>query len=173
MLNMRAGLDGKEVLRCFASALPQHPGYELFVYADNLFFPYLPRMHPSSIGGGGSETMTFSIEDMAKTANANGVTMYMVDGADDRSEMSNAADGEMPDAQSAFIQYDNTASAIQAVARITGGMALTHTSNFDVAMGIRRHDLESYYSLGSCNQESPKKTRNVGRPPDGHTRNAF
>ncbi|HJW92819.1 MAG TPA: VWA domain-containing protein, partial [Thermoanaerobaculia bacterium] len=161
MLNMLAGLDGKKVMIYAGSALPQHPGYELFVYADNLFFPYLPRMHPSSIGGGGSETMTFSIEDMAKTANANGVTMYMVDGADDRSEMSNAADGEMPDAQSAFIQYDNTASAFQAVARITGGMALTHTSNFDVAMETVAHDLESYYSLGYRQQESPKKTRNV------------
>jgi hypothetical protein len=85
----------------------------------------------------------------------------MVDGADDRSEMSNAADGEMPDAQSAFIQYDNTASAFQAVARITGGMALTHTSNFDVAMETVAHDLESYYSLGYRQQESPKKTRNV------------
>lgn len=169
VLNMLAGLDGKKVMIYAGSSLPRHPGHELFVMADNLFLPLLPRLMPSSIGGGSAEPMTFSIEGMAKTANANGVTMYMIDGADDKAiDLPNAAQGEMPDSQSAFIEYDNTASAFQAVAQITGGMALTHTSDFDLAMNTVAQDLDSYYSLGYRQQESPKKQRNVVVKVKGH-----
>jgi VWFA-related protein len=169
VLNMLAGVDGKKVMIYAGSALPRHPGHELFVYADNLFLPFVPRAMPSSIGGGSSESMTFSIEGMARTANANGVTMYMIDGADEKAlELSTAADGSQPDAQSAFIEYDNTAAAFQAVAQITGGMALTHTSNFDLAMNTVAQDLDSYYSLGYRQQESAKKQRNVVVKVKGH-----
>ena len=169
VLNMLAGLEGKKVMIYAGSSLPRHPGHELFVYADNLFMPYLPRMQSSSIGGGSSESMTFSIEGLAKTANANGVTMYMIDAADDKAlNLPSAAQGEMPDSQSSFIEYDNTAAAFQAVAQITGGMALTHTSDFDLAMNTVAQDLDSYYSLGYRQQESAKKQRNVVVKVKGH-----
>ena len=169
VLSMLAGLDGKKVMIYAGSSLPKHPAHELFVFADNLFLPYLQRAIPSSMGGGTAETMTFPIEAMAKTANANGVTMYMLDAADSKNlDLPNAQDAAPPDEFAGFIEYDNTAGAFQAVAQITGGMALTYTTNFDLALNTVAQDLDSYYSLGYRQQESPNKQRNVVVKVKGH-----
>lgn len=163
VLGMVAGVDGKKVMIYAGSALPRKPAYDLFVFADHLFYPYLRNFHPSSIGGGNTAiSMTLSIEELAKTANANGVTMYMIDAADEtKGLMSTAADTVVPDAQAAFADYDNTASAFQAVAQLTGGIALTHTENFDSALETVAHDLDNYYSLGYRQNGEGRKQRNV------------
>ena len=161
ILSTLAGLEGKKVMIYAGAALPKHPARELFIFADNLFSPYLRQFRPSAMGNL-SASMTVSIEKLAKNANANGVTMYMIDGGDETRElMPSAAEQSLPDPGAAFAEYDNTASAFQAVARITGGMALTHSANFDLAMETIGRDLENYYSLGYRQNEGPKKERNV------------
>ena len=47
-----------------------------------------------------------------------------------------------------FLTFTNTAMAYQTLARISGGLALTNTSNFDSAFQTLADDLNSYYSLG-------------------------
>src|ERR1041385_2431498 len=148
VLNMLAGLDGKKVMIYAGSALPRYPGQEIFVYADTLIAPYVGGTRGASKPRF-TRPMTFSIESMAKTANANGVTLYMLDAADEKGgDLPSAEEGEMHDQQAAFVEYNNTADAFQAVAQLTGGIALTHTANFDLALNTVARDLDSYYSLG-------------------------
>src|SRR5437588_762310 len=47
-----------------------------------------------------------------------------------------------------FMTFTNTAIAYQTLARISGGLAITNTSNFDSALQTVANDLNSYYSLG-------------------------
>lgn len=47
-----------------------------------------------------------------------------------------------------FSRDANTASALQTIASITGGVAITRSSNFDLAFDTITRDLSSYYSLG-------------------------
>jgi len=162
VLAMLGGMDGKKAMIYAGAALPKRPARELLVFADNLFSPYLRNFRPSQMNARNLSTMSISIEGMAKTANANGVTVYMIDGADEsRGILPNAGDEFAPDSQAEFTEYDNTAQAFQVVAKLTGGIALTHTQNFDLAMDTVARDLDNYYSLGYRQESGEKKERKV------------
>jgi VWFA-related protein len=162
VLAMLGGMEGKKAMIYAGAALPKRPARELLVFADNLFSPYLRNFRPSQMNARNLSTMSISIEGIARTANANGVTIYVIDGADEsRGLLPGAADDSMPDSQAAFVEYDNTAQAFEVVAKLTGGMALTHTQNFDLAMDTVARDLDNYYSLGYRQNSGDKKERKV------------
>jgi hypothetical protein len=92
-------------------------------------------------------SQTISIEDVAHEANADGVTLYMIDTADPR-DAASADVVEQIGAEESFLKFTNTAMAYQALARITGGVAITDTNNMDTAFKTIARDLGSYYSLG-------------------------
>jgi VWFA-related protein len=162
VLAMLGGMEGKKAMIYAGAALPKRPARELLVFADNLFSPYIRNFRPSSMSARNLSPISITIEGMAKTANANGVTVYMIDGADEsRGVLPNAADNTAPDAEAAFTEYDNTAQAFQVVAKLTGGIALTHTQNFDLAIDTVARDLDNYYSLGYRQESSEKKERKV------------
>jgi hypothetical protein len=89
----------------------------------------------------------YSIEVAAKEASANGVALYMIDAADSR-DSGSAESTAASDRVEAFLTFTNTAMAYQTLARISGGLAITNTSNFDSAFQTLANDLNSYYSLG-------------------------
>lgn len=143
-----SGLEGKKVMVFAGAHMPQNPGVELYMYMSNLFQPYLgQRGGPDTQGFASDRTQTFSIDRLARQANADGVTMYTIDGADSRDKIS-AERSESTDSSEAFIEFTNTAMALSTLANVTGGVALSNTTNFSAAFTAVARDLNSYYSLG-------------------------
>lgn len=144
-----AGMDGKNVLIFAGAHLPEKPGVEMYQWLYNAFLPYMGNVPFSAEGvlGKTGSMQRYSIETAAKTASASGVALYIIDAADMR-DMSSAETSNGADKTEQFLTFTNTAMAYQTLARISGGMALTNTQNFDVAFETVASDLNSYYSLG-------------------------
>lgn len=138
-----AGVDGKKVLVLAGSQLPERPGLELRHFANVLF---------GGIGAAGQAVMQthserITIEKMARAANANGVTIYTLDTQEQHSVASAETSLEF-DPMEDFTRFINSAASYEALARITGGVAVTQATSFDAAFETVAHDLTSYYSLG-------------------------
>jgi hypothetical protein len=102
----------------------------------------------------------YSIEEAAKQASANNVALYIIDAADARDAVS--AETNTPvDKMEQFTSFTNTAVAYQTLARISGGLALTNSDNFDSAFQSLAADLNSYYSLGFKPLNSTGSTGNT------------
>lgn len=143
-----AGLEGKKVFVFAGAHLPERPGLELYSYIYSLFSPFLKTLSPTeALSEGMSRSQTVSIDNLARQANADGVTFYMIDAADDR-DFTSAEEVEATDPTEQFLAFTNTAAAYQRLASITGGVALTNTQNFDAAFQTVARDLGAYYSLG-------------------------
>ena len=144
-----AGIDGKKVLLLAGSELPERPGLALRQFALTLF---------GVDGAAGMAVMQslneqFSIEKLAREANANGVTIYAIDARGLSLGMSaeeEPVQGEAPDLASVedFIRYSNNAKSFHDLAAMTGGTAVLNTPNFDLAFESVASDTSSYYSLG-------------------------
>ena len=144
-----AGMEGKNVIIFAGAHLPEKPGIELYQWLYNAFSTYMPglTLGNESISGKTGSMQHYSIEAAAKEASANGVALYMIDAADSR-DSGSAETTAASDRVEAFLTFTNTAMAYQTLARISGGLAITNTSNFDSAFQTLANDLNSYYSLG-------------------------
>ena len=144
-----AGLEGKNVIIFVGAHLPERPGQELYQWLYNAFTTYMTNLTFSneSISGKTGSMQHYSIEEAAKQASANGVALYIIDAADSRDAGSAEATSSVDQAEQ-FTTFTNTAMAYQTLARISGGLAITNTSNFDSAFSTLVNDLNSYYSLG-------------------------
>jgi VWFA-related protein len=143
-----AGLEGKKVFVFAGAHLPEKPGLELQAYIYSLFSPFMKNLSPSEgISEASSRSQTVSIDKLAHQANADGVTFYMIDAADDR-DFTSAEESKATDPTEQFLAFTNTAAAYQRLASMTGGIALTNTQNFDAAFQTVARDLGAYYSLG-------------------------
>lgn len=154
-----SGIEGKKVLIFAGAHLPERPGIEMYQWLYNAFSQYMPTLTFSteSIMGKAGSMQHYSIEEAAKQASINGVTLYMIDAADSR-DLTSAESALGTDTIEQFTNLTNTAMAYQTLARISGGMALTNTNNFDLAFDTVAADLNSYYSLGF----KPSNTANAG-----------
>jgi VWFA-related protein len=143
------GMEGKNVIIFAGAHLPERPGLELYQWLYSAFSPYMTGLSftNESISGKTGSMQHFSIEEAAKQASANGVALYMIDAADSR-DASSAESTAPSDTVQNFLTFTNTAMAYQTLARISGGLAITNTSNFDVAFQTLANDLNSYYSIG-------------------------
>ncbi|HEV7425055.1 MAG TPA: VWA domain-containing protein [Thermoanaerobaculia bacterium] len=144
-----AGLEGKNVVIFAGAHLPERPGAELYQWLYNAFVTYMAGLTFSSesVSGKTGSMQHYSIEEAAKQASANGVALYMIDAADSRDAGSAEATAPIDHAEQ-FTAFTNTAMAYQTLARISGGLAITNTTNFDSAFQTLVNDLNSYYSLG-------------------------
>jgi hypothetical protein len=102
-------------------------------------------------------SQTFSIEKFARQANADGVTVYIIDAADTR-DYTSAENATSTDNTEQFASFTNTAMAYQTIARITGGL-MVNSHNFDSAFQTIAKDLGSYYSLGYKPSEETKNAK--------------
>jgi hypothetical protein len=157
------GLEGKKVLVLVSAFVPHHPGAELYRYIYDQFAPFMDRnpfseqvavfedrrndLDLQATTGVMGNSMPDEIEQMAKRASANGVTMYPIDAAEVQSELS-AANREPVESSESFSRHENTASALKSMAGITGGVAVTQASDYESAFNTITRDLDSYYSLG-------------------------
>lgn len=145
-----AGLDGKKVLLFVGEYFAEHPAAELYGYVEHLFADHLDRndlTNFESLTGTIGDTMPGEIEQLARDAAGNGVTIYAIGVASGDKDVTGENDRES-DFGYAFSRDANTATALQRVAELTGGVAITRTSNFDLAFDTIQRDLASYYSLG-------------------------
>ncbi len=144
-----AGLEGKNVVIFAGAHLPEHPGAELYQSLYSSFSPFMSNLTLSteSITGKTGSMAHYSIEEAAKQASANNVALYIIDAADSRDDVS-AETSAPADKVEQFTSFTNTAMAYQTLARISGGLALTNSDNFDSAFQSLATDLNAYYSLG-------------------------
>jgi len=156
MITTLAGLEGKKVMVFVGSQLPDRPGFDMFQWLDQ-FFGTSGRTVPVAYREASRYSIATELEKVAKQANANNVTMYMIDGADPTKGASSDATtaDELFDPTVDFTDFTNTANAFGAMAKMTGGMALMRTNNFDLALNTVARDLGAYYSLG-YRQENEK-----------------
>jgi VWFA-related protein len=149
LMTTLAGVEGKKIVVLTTEGFQMQPGREMFTLVDEV-------AHQKGWQSGATllEGMSFNngplIQSVAKTANANGITMYAIHAAG----LGASNDNLMAD-QSRSISYNVSSSAVsnvteslQLMAELTGGMASINTNNFARAFQTIQSDLDSYYSLG-------------------------
>jgi VWFA-related protein len=148
LLTTLAGVEGKKVLVLTTEGFQIQPGREVFTLIDELArekgWQSSSMLEAMSYNGG---TL---IESIAKTANANGITIYAIHAGG----LAAGSEGMTADNQQA-ISYNvssaalsNTTESLQMMTELTGGVATSRTNNFAGAFKNIERDLDSYYSLG-------------------------
>jgi VWFA-related protein len=149
MIASLAGVDGKKVMVFAGAQLPAQPALDLFQWLDQSYAPYLQGFIPSAVANANERSMLSQLEKVAKRANANGVTLYMIDGAEATRGLTSSPESTEPgDPSEGFLDLTNTAITYDMMAKMTGGVALMRTHNFDQALSTVARDLGYYYSLG-------------------------
>jgi VWFA-related protein len=149
MITTLAGLEGKKVMVFAGSQLPDRPGFDMFQWVEQAFAGDIQNVAAVAYRESGRLSTKNDMEKVAQQANANNVTMYMIDGADPtRGATSSADSSEQLNPMIDFAEFTNTANSFGTIARMTGGIALMRTNNFDLALNTVARDLGSYYSLG-------------------------
>ena len=151
LMGTLAGVEGKKILVLTSEGFPVQPGREMFAYIDDI-----AREKASTWGRAGSsmiEGMGFNainvIQSVAKTANANGITLYTLHAGGLVANTEGSAENARPmsfTAQQAALS--NSTDSMHMLASMTGGLATTSTNNFKLAFEKIQRDLSSYYSLG-------------------------
>lgn len=157
-LGTMAGIDGKKAMIFLGAELPDHPGLDLFQQIDGMFMMDLPDIRPAIIRES-TRNMSGNVRALARQANANGVTMYLVDTAD---RIRGADPTHRPlDPEAYFSTATNTPMSMANVASITGGVAVAGGRSFEKALDTIARDLSSYYSLGYRSSSDEEGDRRV------------
>jgi len=138
LLTSLAGVDGKRAFVFIGSDLTANPGDDLIAQIDNQFYVFLRqaiRRGNRPVERRANASLAPALAALAREANLNGVTMYVVD-----TDRSRAADP----GEKAAADADPTLAAI---ASTTGGTALAGKA-IEKALGGLARDLSTYYSLG-------------------------
>jgi VWFA-related protein len=163
MISSVAGFDGRKVVVLVSEQLSARPGAELYRYVDEQFAQYLTSQNTldlQSVLGVMGNSIPNRIDEVARHANANGVTIYSIATARTDREFSSEF-SPIADHAEAYSRVSNTASALDALAGYTGGVSIAHTTNLDLAFDIVRRDLDSYYSLGYRPKDAPEGPRKI------------
>ena len=148
LMTTLAGVEGKKVLVLTSEGFPIQPGREMFYYVEEharekqwqTAGTLLEGMHYDS---------TQLIQQVARTANANNITMYTVHAAGLSGGNEFSAENRMPVSITAsHAAMTNSTDSMHLMANMTGGVASVGTNNFKAAFERIQKDLESYYSLG-------------------------
>ena len=149
LMSTLAGVEGKKILVLTTEGFQIQPGREMFYLVDEL-----AREKGWPSGGTMLEGMTFNdasvIQSVAKTANANGITLYALHaGGLAAGSEGNLAERDRPLPYSVSqAAVSNSTESLQLLADMTGGSATTNTNNFSGAFKNIIRDLDAYYSLG-------------------------
>jgi VWFA-related protein len=149
LMTTLAGVEGKKILVLTTEGFQMQPGREMFYLIDEV-----GRQKGWQAGSTLLEGMTFDsnrlIQDVAKTANANGITMYAIHAGGLGAANDNMS-AEMDKATPFTVTQaalSNSTESLQMMAEMTGGLASINTNNFGQAFRNIQRDLDSYYSLG-------------------------
>ena len=148
LMSTLAGLDGKKILVLTSEGFPMQPGRDAFYYVEEV-----AKEKNWNASGTLLEAMGFDsaslIQSIARTANANGITMYTVHAAGLQGADNFSAEHSQPTSFSvAQAAMSNTTESMQLMAEMTGGLASVQTNNYQLAFKRIQSDLDTYYSLG-------------------------
>ncbi len=161
MITTLAGLEGKKAMVFIGGQLPDRPGFDMFQWIDQTFAPLLP-VSPTAYREASRYSLSTDLERVAKQANANNVTMYLIDGADPtKGSAGDVSSNDQLDPTIEFTDFTSTANTFGVMAQLTGGMALMRTNNFDLALNTVARDLGAYYSLGYRQEDDKPGDRKV------------
>jgi VWFA-related protein len=147
LLTTLAGVEGKKILVLTSEGFPMQPGREMFYFIDEV--GKTKNWNSSSMLEGMSFDGHSQIESVAKTANANGITVYAIHAAGLDAGNDNSAERSTPTSFSVSqAAQSNTTESMQLMADMTGGLASIRTNNFKNAFNRIESDLDAYYSLG-------------------------
>lgn len=124
------------------------PGREAFQFIEEM-----TRERRWNEGSTLLEGMTFDasqvIQSVARTANANGITVYPIHAGGMAAENEMSAENSRPTPFSVSqVALQNSTDSMQLIADRTGGIPSLRTNNFEAAFKKIARDLDSYYSLG-------------------------
>ncbi|HXI14680.1 MAG TPA: VWA domain-containing protein [Thermoanaerobaculia bacterium] len=145
-----AGVEGKKIMVLTSEGLPMSPGREMFFFIDDISREKPEWQRGSSMIEGMSFDSSLLIQSIARTANANGITLYTLHAGGLGAGMeSNSAENQQPTGivvQQAALS--NSTDSLNLLADMTGGLAAIGTNNFPMAFSRITQDLGAYYSLG-------------------------
>jgi VWFA-related protein len=149
LMSTLAGVEGKKILVLTSEGFPMQPGREMFYFIDEVG----REKGWTNVGSTMLEGMSFDgsnlIQAVAKTANANGITLYTVHAAGLTGGTEMSAENARPTSFiTAHAATSNTTESMQMMADMTGGLASVQTNNFAEAFRRIHRDLDAYYSLG-------------------------
>jgi VWFA-related protein len=149
LMSTLAGVEGKKILVLTSEGFPMQPGREAFYMIEEVG----REKGWSNVGSTMLEGMHFDssnlIQQVAKTANANGITLYTIHAAGLSGGMEMSAEHARPiPASVSHAASTNTTESMILMADMTGGLASVNTNNFGEAFRKIARDLDSYYSLG-------------------------
>jgi len=160
LATLNSGVEAKKVLVLAGARLPTRPGLELYQWANQLFMPYLkgfnrPTRQPQQ------GTQEGLIEEVARTANDDGVTLYLLHAPTTTDPDSVQNKVAVSDNGADFFGAGLTFDAYRTLATMTGGMAVSRKGNFDLAFDTIAKDLGAYYSLGYKPADSSPRDRTI------------
>lgn len=148
LMSTLAGVEGKKVLVLTTEGFPIQPGREMFQFIEEIgrekgwrgAGTLLEGMHYDS---------TSVIQSIARSANANGITLYPVHAAGLSGGTEFSAEHAAPTPISVAHSFStNSTESVQLMADMTGGQASVNTNNFAAAFDRIQRDMDYYYSLG-------------------------
>ncbi len=148
LLTTLAGVEGKKILVLTTEGFQIQPGREVFTLIDEQARE--KGWQSSSMLEAMSYNGSSLIESIAKTANANSITLYAIHagGLAAGSEGMSADNQQATSYNVSSAAVSNTTESLQLMAELTGGLAASRTNNFAGAFKNIERDLDSYYSLG-------------------------
>ena len=143
-----AGVEGKKVLVMAGTELPVKPGLDMFQWANGLFSPYM-RGFDAAIQRPADEEKTQRelLETLGRSANAHGVTLYLLSVLMPTDTMSATSATGITDNGGELLRSTNTEAAHETLAKLTGGTA-EPVSRLNQMLATIDRDLGAYYSLG-------------------------
>jgi len=175
LMSTLAGVEGKKVLVLTSEGFPMQPGRDAFAYIDDVAAEK-GWQATSTMMEGMSFNATDVITGVAKTANANGITLYTIHAGGLDAGNENSAESSRPTSMlvASAVQQNSTES-MQLMADMTGGIAAVQSNNFKNAFASIQRDLDSYYSLGyrATNTERVDRQRAIEVRLKNNPRNQY
>ena len=149
LMSTLAGVEGKKILVLTTEGFPMQPGREMFYQLEETSREKGWQGQSTLLEGMAFDSAQL-IQSIAKTANANGITMYAIHaGGLGAALEGNSAENDRPTSYSVTsAAISNSTESLQTMAQMTGGIAAINTNNFSRAFQTIQRDLQSYYSLG-------------------------
>ncbi|HUP45694.1 MAG TPA: VWA domain-containing protein [Thermoanaerobaculia bacterium] len=148
LMSTLAGLEGKKVLVLTTEGFPIQPGREMFQFIEEIGREKGWRGSGTLLEGMHYDS-TSVIQSIARSANANGITLYPIHAAGLTGGTEFSAEHATPTPVSVSHAFStNTTESVQLMADMTGGQASVNTNNFAEAFRRIQRDMDYYYSLG-------------------------
>ena len=150
LMSTLAGVEGKKIMVITSEGFPMQPGREMYEFIEDI---RRERSDWQASGTGMLESMGFNsallIQSIAKTANANNITLYTLHAGGLAAGSDNSAENQQPVSSNVTqAALSNSTDSLNLMADMTGGLAAVGTNNFAEAFRRINRDLDSYYSIG-------------------------